>query len=357
MLTVKTRALSVTSRLHPDRRPVATTTGGCSPVQLIALRPDAIAIDIPAEITKDPEEEQSDEGKELDQDNRIDGVNEYTYMRLLDERMELAESEAHLTKYIGHQLLLIVLGRPLRYNVKKTGCLTLLSAPDNKRSKAMEIQQRELFNQAPAPNRLTDVQRRVFVYPGCSCQRARYTAITHFWLDRNSEIHCMKANVHDRRNNDFAVNTVIGETELDDVHDCFGQNNGSRGTISRFLDDENNGPKVEEEVLSPSPRGHEVVKYSVSKTVHRSDVRLGSLALQHLRGLRPFTGGEREREGRARLDTVVHFLGLVSWDHADVFEVPWKVRVHSQQLFADVHEKLRGFIFFHTAQSFVIKVH
>ncbi|AWP19815.1 Hypothetical protein SMAX5B_008204 [Scophthalmus maximus] len=94
------------------------------------------------------------------------------------------------------------------------------------------------------------------------------------------------------RNNDFAVNTVIGETELDDVHDCFGQNNGSRGTISRFLDDENNGPK-----------------------------------------------------------------GLVSWDHADVFEVPWKVRVHSQQLFADVHEKLRGFIFFHTAQSFVIKVH
>lgn len=26
----------------------------------------------------------------------------------------------------------------------------------------------------------------------------RYTAITHFWLDRNSEIHCMKANVHDR---------------------------------------------------------------------------------------------------------------------------------------------------------------
>lgn len=69
-------------------------------VQLIALRPDAIAIDIPAEITKDPEEEQSDEGKELDQDNRIDGVNEYTYMRLLDERMELAESEAHVSNVI-----------------------------------------------------------------------------------------------------------------------------------------------------------------------------------------------------------------------------------------------------------------
>lgn len=37
----------------------------------------------------------------------------------------------------------------------------------------MEIQRRELFNQAPAPTLLTDVQRRVFVYPGHSCQRAR----------------------------------------------------------------------------------------------------------------------------------------------------------------------------------------
>lgn len=38
----------------------------------------------------------------------------------------------------------------------------------------MEMQRRELFNQAPAPDRLTDVQRRVFVYPGRSCQRARW---------------------------------------------------------------------------------------------------------------------------------------------------------------------------------------
>lgn len=38
----------------------------------------------------------------------------------------------------------------------------------------MEIQRREVFNQAPAPDRLTDVQRRVFVYPGRSCQRARW---------------------------------------------------------------------------------------------------------------------------------------------------------------------------------------
>lgn len=38
----------------------------------------------------------------------------------------------------------------------------------------MEIQPRELFSQAPAPSRLTDVQRRVFVYPGRSCHRARW---------------------------------------------------------------------------------------------------------------------------------------------------------------------------------------
>lgn len=40
--------------------------------------------------------------------------------------------------------------------------------------KAMEIQWRELFNQTPASKPLTDVQRRVFVYPGRSCQRARW---------------------------------------------------------------------------------------------------------------------------------------------------------------------------------------